>query len=710
MKVIEIKNRKSKFEIAIVKFKKSRRFKDFVDLLEYCLINNSYESQELLEEWNSGKEEIPQGDHLSTFTVFLSKFSVRYLDPSHIADIVPGNDEQGASLVGLIDEFLDIQECIVGYKNEYSWFHQSIVMSALLEEVYPENLNPGMVIAKNLKAIFPENIPSDVATLSEDYQFSQKYELPFNSIIHRLIKQIGEWILEKTVLDLELKETIDTCFRDYLDPENRECRSIKQAEPLRFFANLLRCPRDLYYCWLNECLLSHESPQLSTQEQLKAALKCLPFGRGNKPLIFIPRYFNSLDPDLREHFKRLYSDIPNIETSKFISFPNYFDLVYRAMDFLFEVDHECSDLFKAIVANLTKHRQDYHSGCATFAGDRYYSEAEFLIDAIGLGNIDLSLLLSTGSSFYGNFYLIPDADDYTYFNHSDYLNERQKTYLAAFDKSVSEGFSELGVSLLSLYIISRAMYMKGRFGQLPELLPSIRQSLALSGAPIIKHTLATVVEVVEKYFSDDPIAMCSARIFKQILPQVVGLHVLGGGQGRQNSKSEVQSFLQGELGKERWDKLSGDSQDCLLSAELQWKNSAIEFGFGIKDWSGLIVTYSKVVEGELVERLNGFFVSDEYATYLQERKITRQEKPTAGCLLQVLKDFDKLPQYLQEMISNSRIMLASNPKLVNRLIDLVVNYRNKSAHSGAVGMKRFAGFKEELFQKRLLHDFIDNLE
>lgn len=710
MKVIEIKNRKSKFDIAIVKFRKSRRFEDFVDLLEYCLIHKSYESQVLLEEWNSGKEAIPQGDHLSAFTAFLPKFSVRYLDPSHISDIIPGNDEQGASLVGLIDEFRDIQQRIDGYMNEYSWFHQSIAMSVLLKEVYPDNFNPGMVIAKNLKLIFPENIPSDVAALSEDYPFSPEYVLPYDSIIHRLVKQVGEWILEKTVMDRELKETIDTCFHDYLDPENRACQSIKQGEPLRFFANLLRCPRDLYYSWLNECLLNHDSPWLSSQEQLKAALKCLPIGIGNKPLIFVPSYYNSLDSELRKQFNKLYSDIPNIETSKFISFPNFFDLVYRAMDFLFEVDHECSDLFKDIVANLTKHRQEYHSGCTTFAGDRYYSEAEFLIDAIGLDSIDLSLLLSTGSSFFGNFFLFPDEDDYTYFDHSDFLNERQKTYLAAFDKSVSEGFSDLGVSLLSLYIISRAMNMKGRFGQLPELLPSLRQSLALSGAPIIKHTLATVVEVVEKYFSDDPIAMCSARIFKQLLPQVAELHVLGGGQGRQNNKSEVQSFLQGELGKERWDKLSADSQDCLLSAELQWKNSAIEFGFGIKDWSGLIVTYCKVVEGELVERLNGFFVSDEYAAYLQERKITRLDKPTAGCLLKVLKDFDKMPQYLQEMVSNSRIKLVSNPKLVSRLYDLVLNYRNTSAHSGAVGMKRFAGFKEELFQKRLLHDFIDTLE
>jgi hypothetical protein len=173
------------------------------------------------------------------------------------------------------------------------------------------------------------------------------------------------------------------------------------------------------------------------------------------------------------------------------------------------------------------------------------------------------------------------------------------------------------------------------------------------------------------------------------------------------SEEDAHSKLTESLGMERWNKLSKNSQECLLSAELQWKNNALDFGFDIKDWSGLIATYCKPIEGELVERLADFYVSEIYGDWLIEKGDKRPAKATAGWLLKALKGYDQMPVMVQGEVRRSRIMLHDNQKLVNELYDIVQNYRNISAHYPAVNMKRFADFKHKIFQDGVLARFID---
>jgi len=712
LKVVNIKSKKSALDNKIACFRKNRKFSDFLDIVEYCLSNQMYDCAELLAEWEAGKGKIQAGDHFEVFTALLPKFSVYYLGNS--PEFTRKFGELNKDVVSLIakasSSFGEYFEVIDSYQEKYSWFLPAICLADQLEAVYPDELNPGKVVAIYLKTLFPGKLPSDIEIFSADYTYCPEYKLPFNSSLYCLVRLVGEWALNQSVFDPELKQCMETCFCDYLDPENYEERFFKCEEPLLFLANLLNSPRDLYYCWVTECLFNLDSPWLSSQELLNATLMCFPVGRGNSPLILDQNYNHLFDESVINKFKAGLLDLQTLNDSRFLSYDSFLRLVYRGFDAVYHVDHECFELLKILVTRFGEYRREYLAGCAPFHAEAHDSEAVSLVEAIGLDNIDLSLLLVNGMNHYGCLSIVDDEKN-SYFDRASFFNYKQHAYLAAFRKSVAEGLNELGVALLSLYIFSRGLIMKGRFGQLPDLLTAVERALTLPGSKIIKHTIAFVVEATEEYFRDDPLAMASALHFRNLLPQQAELHVLPGGRkegiGRQWREQEIWEFFEGNLGPARWGKISENSRACLVSAELQWRNSAVEFGFGIKDWSGLVTTYCKPLEGELLDHLGKFYLSDAYAGYLEDRKLKRPAKPTAGWLLKELKSYSSMPEPVQEAINKTGVKLHEDMRLVNALYDLFQNYRNIAAHPDAVSMSRFAEFKRKLFQERVLHLFID---
>jgi hypothetical protein len=104
-----------------------------------------------------------------------------------------------------------------------------------------------------------------------------------------------------------------------------------------------------------------------------------------------------------------------------------------------------------------------------------------------------------------------------------------------------------------------------------------------------------VTNNAEKYFPNDPGVKYLVRLFRQFLPQGADLLVLPGGKIQEGGKlirseEDAHSKLTESLGMERWNKLSKNSQNCLILAEIQWNNNALDFGFSIMEWSGLIAT------------------------------------------------------------------------------------------------------------------------
>jgi len=708
LKVVDINKGKNKLERELEAFRKSLQLEDFLSAVESCLKNQIYETSVFATEDKVFSEVAFTESSFDVFSIFLSKLSVYY--PTLSGEKAAFTHTNVSTFIELYEDFKTLQNEFDGFDDQYSFFSQSIFMKNYLENAYPEDIDPGRIIALYLKVIFPNKFSQKLEQYTTDYTFNPVYKLVYGSQLHKLIKQVGELLCSQMVLEPEKKSYIvncRNCLNEYLDPENCDGRSIDHIEPIKLFADLLEMPCDFYYAWINEVLLNAGSEFSASSDRLVAALNCLPIGKGNNPLIYDPSIYYSCDDSIQERFNKLRPSMCKIRETIYLSFSDFFRIIDLGV--LYDCDDNIECVLKTVNANLTTYRLEYLSGIAPFDSECYY-EAGILLDVVGLEEIDLMLLLCRGKSFESDFTLFPE-DNSSYYTKSDFFNKRQKIYLAAFEKSIAEGFSELGVALISLYIFSRAIIMNCRFGLLPALISAVERALTLPGAKILKHTISFVVESTDKYYSDDPLAVASAMYFKKLLPQTAELHVIEGAAkssfGRVNNEADITAFFENELGSDRWGKLSENSRSCLVSAELQWRNSAVEFGFGIKDWSGLITTYCKAIEGELVGRLTEFYGSDEYLSHLEGKGLKRPTKATAGWLLKELRGYEAMPPQLQSVLHNAKIRLAGERDIVNRLYDVVQNYRNISAHHNAVSMKHYAEFKQKMFQSGLLQQFID---
>ncbi len=708
MKVVDIKNRRPIFAKKLELLGQSLDFKGFIDLLCECLQGNKLDVTELQTFWQRNKDSLISTDYLLESLPLLCRVQITYpLSRCTDEKISPQALEAGWQFIEVSREREHSRE---PFREKYSWFYPSLWIAPLLEASYPAEIDPGRMIAKYIQVLFPEENEyqdSDLRQITDN-----RLELTYATPAWLLLNDLACWVGECSTGAERQRLCFAECLLDLLDPRNRSERGSKitLAEKLLL---LHHAPNELFHAWMWGCFLASDeygsyAAKLSTAD-LKAALLTLAFGTGEQPLALSLAFGQLADASAVKFLTK--------KEGKCLSWQAFYSLLYRVKADDVQLDAECRQLLQALMGALTNFRRTFLGGISPVVRDVLWGFSQFIF-VIGTDKADLLQLLADGDLDCTFLDLIYDENSgmseerhASYYAQAEFYNNRQEIYLQLFAQAHAEGLYELGTSLLSLYLFYRAVYMKGRLNFSSEMVEAINKALVLPGARTLRHTLKFAVESVERYFSADPIANCSALILRQFLPQGAVFKVLPGGVGQEGAISrggnEVESFLVAELGESRWGKLSENSRSCLVSAELQWKLNAHEFGFGIKDWSGLITTYCKAIEGELVDRLSDFFDSNEYESYLADKNLKRPTKATAGWLLKELRSFEHLPENLQELLNNSRIHIACDKDIVNRLYDVVQNYRNISAHHSAVSMKQFADFKEKMFQSGLLHRFID---
>lgn len=709
MKVVDIHNGRNKLTQELATFKESHNFDDFLEAVEYCLKNNLKNGSELETEWEAQRHTISLEGAMESFSVFLSKLKIDYP-----LTIIP-KKEQDPSLRELINNmhiaFEKESKEQETHNDKYSWFYPAFMLREFLPQIYPTELDPGLVIGRYFHQLFPDKLSECYPDLlGTSFTPSREYILSVGSNFQTFIKKIGEAVIEVSYSDDLEKQVILWCLWDILDPDNRESRKrILDIEDIAI--NVMLAPKEFFYAW-ETCWRGQLRDDYILDDEIKSAdtlvaLKLFSFGKGNLPQIV----FSNDDDSLKtKYLNKLSAFQKTIVNEKYLSYNDLFDRLFFVCSVAFSYDDRFNKVAINLITGLTEFRRNYIAGMFPADPEKCWGIADEIINNFGYDNLDLMFMLTEGFCA-SSLLSLSTRDGDSYQQRSDYFNLAQRYYLCIFNKAVEEGLPEFAVSLLSLYILLRTLKDKARFANLPKLISAIDRALSLPGGKILKHTLSFVVYSIDKFFYDDPIAVCSANYFRPYLSKPAELHAIEGGSkgffDKKQREGSVREFFETEYGVERWAKLSENSRKCLISAELQWRNSAVEFGFGIKDWSGLITTYCKAIEGELVDRLSDFFVSAEYNTYLTDKGLKRPTKPTAGWLLKELKSYENMPLELQTILEKTRIRLAGENDLVNRLYDIVQNYRNISAHHDAVPMKRFAEFKEKLFQSGLLHKFID---
>lgn len=169
MKVINIKQGKTEYDKRLLHLQKTLEFSELIQIIEFCLQNKLYFCHDLLEYWRKTRDKFkPAGSIdkiLSLFSSTERSFKFQENTPDLEIDKAPDTHN---FVKNYVIEMMECDEELRQYNDSYSWFLPSIYISNFLTELYPEDkINPGMVIAKYLKLLFPEKIPEDHDELIE---------------------------------------------------------------------------------------------------------------------------------------------------------------------------------------------------------------------------------------------------------------------------------------------------------------------------------------------------------------------------------------------------------------------------------------------------------------------------------------------------------------------------------------------------------------
>ncbi len=711
-------------EKLMTKFQASNNFCDFMDVLEFAVENKMEGNKHLLDLWLDKKDKVKAEAPLELFSKLLSKFYIAASsDACNVQPDIDSGSESAQTAFDILEELSTQRDELEGRLK--TWFFPVFDFGTLTSKIYPEDLDPCRVIGTYLDILFSprENWADDfeeVARLVEgDCLWADDcgHAISFESPLHRVLEDAGIWSINASSIDQEAKDRLKTALGNLLNPDADvplpEGTEIQHV----FIALLLNAPVDFFNAWVTRWWLSIDadfcsSPDL-TQSCLQSVLRFCAFGGFNKSLLF--HEISDLEDsgeDLDQNQITLQKYLRETSGKKFLSYRMFWAICKK---WLYEsgpnLDYETSSLVEKIIENYTHDRLNYFNGISIL--DRFDASHIFqFYNSVSLFNyddMDLTLLLSFGEYVSGPLILFDTGADDSPLTKKREYEFKQYVYLLLFRKAVAEGLPEFGNALLSFYLISLGAYTHGRMTSLATLEPILREALALPGSAILKHTLKIIVEMIEETNAKDPAALLVAKVFSQYLPSGPNLHVLDAPKPKPVDDSSVERSLRENLGGGRWDKLSEQSKEYLTSAELNWIRCAPDFGAGMKDWSGAISGYCKVLEKELVDRLAPIFENKAYGDYLQSIGEKPTFQPTLGSCTKVLKRFVKLPRSVQALIQRSGMTIFDNKRLLGDLVDITQNYRNVASHKDPLDMVRYAKFRKKYFEDGLIQDFIDSL-
>jgi len=699
VKVTDITRGKATLQRLIADFEKTREFNDLIKTIEYFMAEKITESGILESVWSKHNTLIPKANYLAEWSLLLQKISVIYYDEPSQAPVVDipvsaALESAKAATLHIIDGWMENSRKAELRKPVYSWFNPSVRIADLLEAIYPEDINPGHIIGKFLNCYYPQNCIIEGEDFYSDYPMQEVYNVTKGSGIHKLIIEISMWVLNCYRSDPNLTDCLKSCVRDILDPQNSD----KVTNPYAF-QTLYDCavttPKEFFYLWIKTVYLDYylytENIKEMTNDEFEVIITNAPIGKYS--------YSYSEKSKLVKQ-----SDIKYKPNDKYLSYNSIMGLIENHLDYSNNrLDEDGKVLLRQFNNTIAKVRNDYLGGISPFEVQSSYNACFCMLDNIDFKDVDLLLILPVAILTYSKIELEYSGVGDTYFDKMSFYNNLQDIYITLFNKAVKEGHTELGISLLSLYILRRSFVTKARFGDMPALVSVIEEAMKLNGAKILRHTLNLICDIIKLHYSDDKVSASTLMHFERFIVTEPKLHVLQGGK----EDKDVQAKLEKELGMVRWNKLTPESRKTLVSAEYLWRNSAMEFGFGIQDLSGIISPFCKVFEIELVQKLKPFYMAEEYKEYQVAKGQKKDGKPTGGSLLYEVKSYHNLPEHLQKLLSDCPIKLVGNKELVLGLIDIVTNYRNKSTHTEIMEMKRFFEFREKIFEKKLLHSFID---
>jgi hypothetical protein len=283
--------------------------------------------------------------------------------------------------------------------------------------------------------------------------------------------------------------------------------------------------------------------------------------------------------------------------------------------------------------------------------------------------------------------------------------DRSELYLLVYRLALEEGWHAFARAVLIFYLFSQPIFSKGPLHVDWSDLGQVMQSAStLPGAEQVAHAASLAMEILENNGQKDSLDYLNLQawaVHETVEAVPADLPLV--------RYEEIEKDLIESIGREAWMKLSPKGKRQLLDAEADWSAKHRDVGKGRGDFGVVAVSYVKVFEGELLNRLDPVFQSSAFIEYF---KTTYHRSPerhmSIGPALHLLKDFTKLPKALQEHINDIGIRVQDDQALIKRLLD-AMKVRNKGAHAGEFNEKEVVDLRKLLFEKGGLRRFIELL-
>lgn len=299
---------------------------------------------------------------------------------------------------------------------------------------------------------------------------------------------------------------------------------------------------------------------------------------------------------------------------------------------------------------------------------------------------------------------------FSYVLHTEarFARARSENLVLVFNAAIDEGWDEFATASLAFYLFSQPILYDGELhADWHQLSQILRVAINLPGAERVRHAAALAVGIMREKGKGDRLDALSLSGWGE--KDAEDLDIAPDSFSNVLNFTQIVSGLIEQIGKEAWLKLSLHGKRQLQNAENLWSSMHMQLGCGTGDFGVVATAYVKVFEGEIMDRIGPITTTKPFEVYYRQTyKKDPEQHISLGSLLFLLKNFERLPVDLQNVIRSTNIRVHEDKELVDDLFKSM-QFRNKGAHAGSFNAKQFIDLRKLVFEDQLLKRFIELL-
>ncbi len=665
-------------------FEKSKRFVDFLLILnELAPLSVNYDF--IWDIWVKYQDEIIDDLPVQRFLQWIS--GIDFLTNKPVKIDHPENDHPNANISDLVQKLIEVlenEDAIIKHnkifyysqENPYGMFLSAWPFKDFFID-YPEIDESSKIIASYINVVFKDN---------SELKYDKLVVLNKYNLVDKLKKIIIPWIKIKSQSDDNFQRLYITFLILIGEMDITNILTFPDNFSVIKFAGILCSLSNPLFDRIIDIIVE----QMANNDDWPNSEK-----QGYKELFQKLMYYNNLSPYSFDKIIFIYGLWDVADLIKDLGFDYIKSLVQKNIN-QFIIDRRNttygqSPMSYELALNM---RADLSSFC-------FKMDLELKHDIAYL----LSPTEDSENDSYGlgwfNFNAIPSE---SIIDFESFIEARKKNYLIVIEAALDEGWFELANACLAFFLFSQPLICKNHLcikQDWPKFSHLLLQCSTLPGFNRVKAAAQYAINFLNLNNQSSSIDQLCLKTWAE--PNVISKNDSNNIMlfNAIPEYQRIQNFLADYFGQELWLKISLLSKQKLQDAEKQWTALHEHLGRGIGDFASLAISYVKVIETELTERLKPVIQSKEFVDFARPKE---RDKPTLGFLLNQLKNHYQWSDSLKNMVIERGVKLHTDKQLMKNLFD-IMQLRNKAAHSDSFSAQEIVELRTLLYDGQVLKRF-----